>query len=394
MNFLQKIAQDLGLIFGETTEQIFFQIRELLITTIQFFQQQIKNISDHPVIGQTINKMDTEKIIKSLEDFRISSLENLAKLLYLHSNFIKHMFAIIKPFEKKLTATLYQDADTEFLFSRIWVENHHNISRVHIKERERILNTEEIREILVSKKPEKILFLFPSLLTETTIFENPVLRNLLDHLEKEKHILPVKLQPVPYLTLEENVNQSFIIIKDILEKYEYSPKIGFLSFSTGSWIIYYLLYNHHRYFLPKVEEIVLINSPDNNLKLERIILWMGLSFEYHSLQAIQFFRLLTSKKIKVLQEFHRSYLDTPEKKDALRKILSNFPVYKIYSLIFEENTVWSSWLGDGIIEEQSLSYFDDIIENDRTFIVNGVSHLQILSSFELVTILKEIFHLS
>jgi hypothetical protein len=59
-------------------------------------------------------------------------------------------------------------------------------------------------------------------------------------------------------------------------------------------------------------------------------------------------------------------------------------------MISENNTIWSPWLGDGFIEEPSLSYYDDKLNPNNIFVLNGISHLQILVSSELKNILNPI----
>ncbi|MCS7206146.1 MAG: hypothetical protein NZ853_10660 [Leptospiraceae bacterium] len=388
---IQKLSQDLTLIFGEISEQFFFQLREIIINAIEFTYQQIKELTDHPTLQNTIIHHSKPQILNQLKELEYISQESLFRFLYLYAELLRYVLNLIKPIEKKITLSLYENIQPQVLFSERFFSDTTK-DRILLLEDQNVISPQDIYHSVNSKNKNKIYFLLPPLLSDAEIFEQSIVsQKSIGTFLRENQVHFVKVQFQPKLSLSENAEQLYEMIKltfSFFSSERESPKISFLTFSTGSWILYYLLLKYKEFFKPKIENCFVISSPDLGFKLERILLWAGLGFDYESTISLKILRLLTSKELSILKDFHENIVNTHKKQ--LKEILPQFPITKIYSIILEENTLWANWLGDGIIEESSLSFFDDCLPEDKIYTITGISHLQILSSFEIKNVLKEI----
>lgn len=388
MNNINSL-QDISLIIGEITEQFFYRLRSLITSTILNTQKQLFNISDHPNLKIYFSQLNLKEILKNMDHLQNFSKESLLKFLYIYSEFLRNIIEFLKPFEPSLISFLYQNIFLPSLYSDSILSI--NSMNINLKSSGNILTKEEIIQKIKDSPTQKIYFLFPSLLSDEKTWENSITNTEpFEYLLINKNIFPIKLQFNPNLTIKENADHTFNTIKYIIDSLEKNYKFGIIAFSTGNYLLRSILYGYHSYLKDKLNCIIFINSPELGLKLERLVLWAGLGYQYDSIISLKLLRILTNSNFKIINEFDNSFLFQREFLEEEIKILQKFPIYKIYSMISENNTIWSPWLGDGFIEEPSLSYYDDKLNPNNIFVLNGISHLQILVSSEVKNILNPI----
>ncbi|GIX41819.1 MAG: hypothetical protein KatS3mg129_1552 [Leptospiraceae bacterium] len=383
--------QNISLFFGEITEQLFYQLRELITITLQFLKKQLIDVSDHPNLKYYFSQINIKEVDKNLEDIHHFSKESLLKLLFTYSEFLTNIIEFLKPLEPSLINSLFKDIYIPSLFSDTLLKE--KSFDVYIKSKNRILTEENIIYKIDNSLYNNICFLFPSLISDESTWENNKDNQYsIDNLLIQKNIFPIKFQLNPTITLQENTEIVFQKIKTILNHLEKNNKqFYFIAFSTGNYIVRSLLFHYNHFFHNKLKQIVMINSPELGLRLERFIFWAGLGYQYDPVTSLKLLRILTDKRFKIFNEFDNCFLF---QKDFISReigIIKTYHIIKIYSLITENNSIWSPWLGDGFIEESSLSFYDDIISEKNIFLLNGISHLQILTSPELKNILNQIF---
>lgn len=375
-----NIKQDLTLILGELTEEIFFRLRDFISQTILFTQKQLIDITDHPNIKNYFINININELIKSLDKLQSLSNETLLNLLYSYSEFLRYITKFIDAFEPSLMNSIFNDIQIQSLYTSSILRLDTN--DVLIKSNNQIIDISTIEKNLNTNYYNQIFILIPSLLSSEVIWEKSVEPMLVDN-----NHYTIKIQLNPFLSIEENTIKTWEIIYNILKK---TKSVNIIAFSTGNYILRSLLLNYHQNLINKINKIYMISSPEYGIKIERFILWAGVGFEYDSLKSIKLLKILTNPMIKIVNEFDKNFLMEYDNIQKEKNLWNSFDIYKIYSLISTNNHVWSSWIGDGIVEEDSLSFYDDIINPDHLFVINGISHLQILESPELKNILKTI----
>jgi len=384
-----QFIQDISLIYGKVTEQIFFQIRELIVNSLMFVEKQLVDISDHPNLKEYFYHLFSNEIVKNIEQIKNISQESLLTLLYYYSEFLSNIIDIIQPFEPSLTKSLFNEIFLPSLFSDKLLTSEY--FDVFIKNNGYILSTERVVQEIHELNYKSVFLLIPPLLSDETIWESTYQnQTTIDNLLKNKNIYTIKFQFDPAKTIQENSQILYSILKDIFDNLEKKIQFNVIAFSTGNYIIRYLINYYNDFFINKFYNLIMINSPELGVKLERFILWAGFLYKYAPKTSINILKILTDENFKIINDFDNSILFSKQFLQKEKEIFKQYKINKIYSLITENNSMWSPWLGDGLIEEPSLSFHNEDISEKNISIINGTSHLQIIPSAELRNILHQI----
>ena len=384
-----QFIQDISLIYGKVTEQIFFQIRELIVNSLMFVEKQLVDISDHPNLKEYFHHLFSNEIVKNIEQIKNISQESLLTLLYYYSEFLSNIIDIIQPFEPSLTKSLFNEIFLPSLFSDKLLTSEY--FDVFIKNNGYILSTERVVQEIHELNYKSVFLLIPPLLSDETIWESTYQnQTTIDNLLKNKNIYTIKFQFDPAKTIQENSQILYSILKDIFDNLEKKIQFNVIAFSTGNYIIRYLINYYNDFFINKFYNLIMINSPELGVKLERFILWAGFLYKYAPKTSINILKILTDENFKIINDFDNSILFSKQFLQKEKEIFKQYKINKIYSLITENNSMWSPWLGDGLIEEPSLSFHNEDISEKNISIINGTSHLQIIPSAELRNILHQI----
>jgi hypothetical protein len=384
-----QFIQDISLIYGKVTEQIFFQIRELIVNSLMFVEKQLVDISDHPNLKEYFYHLFSNEIVKNIEQIKNISQESLLTLLYYYSEFLSNIIDIIQPFEPSLTKSLFNEIFLPSLFSDKLLTSEY--FDVFIKNNGNILSTERVVQEIQELNYKSVFLLIPPLLSDETIWESTYQnQTTIDNLLKNKNIYTIKFQFDPAKTIQENSQILYSILKDIFDNLEKKIQFNVIAFSTGNYIIRYLINYYNDFFINKFYNLIMINSPELGVKLERFILWAGFLYKYAPKTSINILKILTDENFKIINDFDNSILFSKQFLQKEKEIFKQYKINKIYSLITENNSMWSPWLGDGLIEEPSLSFHNEDISEKNISIINGTSHLQIIPSAELRNILHQI----
>jgi hypothetical protein len=384
-----QFIQDISLIYGKVTEQIFFQIRELIVNSLMFVEKQLVDISDHPNLKEYFHHLFSNEIVKNIEQIKNISQESLLTLLYYYSEFLSNIIDIIQPFEPSLTKSLFNEIFLPSLFSDKLLTSEY--FDVFIKNNGNILSTERVVQEIQELNYKSVFLLIPPLLSDETIWESTYQnQTTIDNLLKNKNIYTIKFQFDPTKTIQENSQIFYSILKDIFDNLEKKIQFNVIAFSTGNYIIRYLINYYNDFFINKFYNLIMINSPELGVKLERFILWAGFLYKYDPKTSINILKILTDENFKIINDFDNSILFSKQFLQKEKEIFKQYNINKIYSLITENNSMLSPWLGDGLIEEPSLSFHNEDISEKNISTINGTSHLQIIPSAELRNILHQI----
>ncbi len=242
-----QFIQDISLIYGKVTEQIFFQIRELIVNSLMFVEKQLVDISDHPNLKEYFHHLFSNEIVKNIEQIKNISQESLLTLLYYYSEFLSNIIDIIQPFEPSLTKSLFNEIFLPSLFSDKLLTSEY--FDVFIKNNGNILSTERVVQEIQELNYKSVFLLIPPLLSDETIWESTYQnQTTIDNLLKNKNIYTIKFQFDPAKTIQENSQIFYSILKDIFDNLEKKIQFNVIAFSTGNYIIRYLINYYNDFF--------------------------------------------------------------------------------------------------------------------------------------------------
>lgn len=233
-------------------------------------------------------------------------------------------------------------------------------------------------------------------------------------LEKEK-VYPLYFRFNSGVHISQNGSCCLNIFKEFFEQKDAEGmddiRIDVISYSQGGLILRSALHQAKKenYDLAgRIAKVIMVSSPDGGSYLEKMGFWLGMGLEnapLHIVKAIGFIGNQRSDAIKDLshgiireEDWLDKTDDLNEQKDRYNRELyfgelDGVDVTQVYSLISNKKNSVRSWLGDGIVEEPSLTYLSDRVyrkkknPQKRVFCLTGMNHFQVIFSSELIKIL-------
>jgi len=183
-----------------------------------------------------------------------------------------------------------------------------------------------------------------------------------------------------------------------------------ISYSLGGLVLRSALFygNQQNAEWPKkVQKVVMISSPNRGSYLEKIGFWLGMILEKSPnlfLKVLGIIGNLRSDAIKdlsfgLIRKEPKSFF-TPISRyfqDPYHGELDEVDAYEAYSLLDDAKNPIQNFLGDGIVEKQSLSYLSNRVfaakprPDLRTLEIVKANHFSILKRKELFSWLDQIF---
>ncbi len=200
-------------------------------------------------------------------------------------------------------------------------------------------------------------------------------------------------------------------LEDLLEKlFELEPNLplNIITYSQGGLVLrstlYYAKLNSQE-FLSKLQKVFIISSPNGGSYIEKIGFWAGMLMQaspFFILKIVGFVGNLRSDAIKDLSHGIIREEDWKLGSQIFRYRTEHYfgeldaiDAYQIYSLAGENDNLFQSFFGDGIIEKWSIESLTDKAFNKkenpetRTLKLLGRNHFQILNAPELIPFIEK-----
>lgn len=200
-------------------------------------------------------------------------------------------------------------------------------------------------------------------------------------------------------------------LEDLLEKlFELEPNLplNIITYSQGGLVLrstlYYAKLNSQE-FLSKLQKVFIISSPNGGSYIEKIGFWAGMLMQaspFFILKIVGFVGNLRSDAIKDLSHGIIREEDWKLGSQIFRYRTKHYfgeldaiDAYQIYSLAGENDNLFQSFFGDGIIEKWSIESLTDKVFNKkenpetRTLKLLGRNHFQILNAPELIPFIEK-----
>ncbi|MBW7859354.1 MAG: hypothetical protein H3C43_13930, partial [Leptonema sp. (in: Bacteria)] len=222
----------------------------------------------------------------------------------------------------------------------------------------------------------------------------------------QRGYLPVflRLHPGSRVT---NLGQQVNSLLQDLAKALPDTSINILTFGQGGLIFRSALIANQKtngILKDRLSKVILVSSPDGGYFIEKTGLLFGFGMGESPERALKFMSFAGNVHSPAFRDMAAGIIrEEDESKTGpilpLGRLhyfgeLDNLNAHQIYSLISDSNHIWSNWLGDGLVEESSLTLLTDAVfqHQNRVHCIMKKSHFQILESEEfqktLFTILE------
>ncbi|MCZ8343536.1 MAG: hypothetical protein O9301_10920 [Leptospira sp.] len=274
---------------------------------------------------------------------------------------------------------------------------------------------ETIEEYKTSRKSKSVLFV-PGLFTDETVWQEQIIKYKTRNIKtlgiaKELQDLgyhPFYLRFNHGLPIHEN-GKKLMHYLDIFfaEDPEIKPEV--ICYSLGCLVFRSCLYHaklENKPWIDRFGKVISVASPNKGSYLEKLGFWLGFLLERSpnlALKVIGLIGNLRSDAIKdlsfgLIRKEERGWLATISGyfQETYFGELDHLDVYQSYALLDGIHNPLQNFLGDGIVEKQSLTYLTDKVyahrdrQELRTKELIKENHFSILSSRKLVHWIKEV----
>jgi hypothetical protein len=260
-------------------------------------------------------------------------------------------------------------------------------------------------------KSKKAILYLPGLFTDERLWQNrtvPYKKRKIKvtgfaNILQSKGYEPVFLRYNLGLPIHVNGKALMNLLDDFFKKYP-DVELNAIAYSLGGLVLRSMLYHAkelNKPWLPQIKKSVFLSSPDRGSYLEKLGIWVERILRSSPnlyLQIAGNIGRLRSDSIKDLSfgriretkggivEDLRGYFEDPYLGE-----LDHMDVYQCYSLVEPSTQPLKGWIGDGIVEKQSLEHLKrrvfqgSVGDIPRSKVIYGQNHFSILHS-------KEVFH--
>lgn len=212
----------------------------------------------------------------------------------------------------------------------------------------------------------------------------------------------------PGAHISDNGKALLLMIEQIADCPKFKNcKLNIITYSQGGLILRSALYQlaqkgeGHNQLLAKLGKTILISSPDGGSYIEKVGFWLGMAAESMPIWAVQLIGKIGNQRSDAMKDLSHGLIreedwqniDHPDRygKQLYFGELDNVDAYQIYSIIANDDSSFSSWIGDGVVEKSSLTKLSNVFQSkqaaanglSRSTVLNNLSHYSILESDQL-----------
>lgn len=160
----------------------------------------------------------------------------------------------------------------------------------------------------------------------------------------------------------------------------------------------------------RIQHALLVNSPDGGSYIEKLGFWLGFILESAPIAPVKLLGFIGNQRSDAMKDLSHGIIREEDwlngehldryKQELYFGELDDIMATQIYSLAAEEESLWASWIGDGIVEHPSLTLLTDRVyrkKSDpaaRVVKLIGKSHFQVMAAAETRETLERILRAS
>ncbi|AXR67290.1 esterase/lipase family protein [Leptospira mayottensis] len=374
-------------------------VRSILTQSFDWSSKQLSQLSGTPLVQNTSLAEFFSKSGESLKKASEKTEEGLTRAL---SSTAKAMYETLSAIEK-----------ADVVVKRIFFENIPVSSIVgesfaglvttsHIQASFRLEGKDAgVQEILMDWKKSKLprlILCIPGLFCDEGLWNAKGEIPLSDTMKKCGYY-PIYLRFNPGIHLSTNAKLMLDLIETLLNSPEIKgDTLDVISYSQGGLIFRSALYQakqKNSSFSDRIRHALVINSPDGGSYIEKIGFWLGLGAESLPILPVNILGFIGNQRSDAIKDLSHGIIREEDwvQNDQIKryvndlyfKELDEVNATQIYSLVTKEESKWSSWIGDGIVEKPSLTLLSDRVYRKKSDPESRVNCLLETSHYQVIT---------
>lgn len=444
-----EIGKNIVNLADQGTSRTLEGIRNLFTNSLDWSAEQLKNLSDAPLVKQSEL---AQKLRESSEKLKATSKESSDALIKA-LNATSEAFGVSREFLE-----LTKEDTRKSLFENIFISSivgdsfadMVNTSDIKASFRRRAMPDEKFgadispaqaARDLKESGLKRAVFCVPGLLCDEGVWSGSLLLNdivskkekefnelnkpdsaqphTIDNVFEKLGIYPLYFRFNPGLHISQNGLGMLELIQEFFDQPEIKNtgldiKFDMISYSQGGLVLRSALYQARQkgYKLSnRLNKVILVSSPDGGSYLEKLGFWLGMGLENMPLPIVKTIGFIGNQRSDGIKDLSHGIIreedwkglenHTGGHKERYTKEnyfgeLDDIDAFQIYSLIYDKKDSVKSWLGDGIVEDPSLSYLSNRVyrnkkqADERVHCITGINHFQIIQDPQTMKILDGI----
>ncbi|ASV12743.1 esterase/lipase family protein [Leptospira santarosai] len=384
-------------------------VRSILTQSFDWSSKQLTQLSGIPLIQNTSLAEIFSKSGESLKNASEKTEQGLSLALNSTAKAMRIALDALERADVVVKRTLFENIPVSSIVGESFAGL---VTTSHIQASFRLEGKDAgVREILIDWKKSKLpnlILCIPGLFCDEGLWNNG--ESPLSDTMKECGYYPICLRFNPGIHLSTNAKLMLNLVEDLLNSPETKENtLDVISYSQGGLILRSALYSAKRenlIFPKKIGHSLVINSPDGGSYIEKIGFWLGLGAESLPILPMNILGFIGNQRSDAIKDLSHGIIreeDWTQNNQLERYVndlyfgeLDDVNATQIYSLVSEEESKWSSWIGDGIVEKPSLTLLSDKVYRkksdpaSRVHCLFGTSHYQVITHPETRKILRRV----
>lgn len=394
-------------ITGLLTESAVSGIRNFAYESMTWMGEQAETISDYPVLRNTELARQLRRTGDSLKEAGSVSFEAIYSSIHRAAESLAETLLTLRIVDQETFQSLSSNiADTAILGdSFVSLRDPFEI-KTSFRLGSADATPEQVAEAFREKPASRgLMICVPGLYQDESLWRSGRPQPVAELFQQQSYF-PVYLRLHPGMHVSALAREVNALLESLLAAVPDVP-VHLISFSQGGLILRSTLLANDRAggsLRKRLGKVILVSSPDGGYFIEKTGLLFGFGMGEAASRAVKFMSFAGNVHSPAFRDMAAGIIREEDEKKAGPVLpmssnhyfgeLDNLDAYQIYSLISDSNHIWSNWLGDGLIEESSLTLLSDSVYrkdgDDRIQCLVGLSHFQILHSEAFQ---KALFHI-
>ncbi|MBW0432837.1 alpha/beta hydrolase [Leptospira yasudae] len=385
-------------------------VRSILTESFDWSSKQLSKLSDTPLIQNTNLAEFLSKSGESLKNAGEKTDQGLTQALTSTAKAMHQALDALDAADVVVKRTLFENIPVSSIVGESFAGL---VTTSHIQASFRLNGKDAgVAEVLgdwKNSKLQKLILCIPGLFCDEGLWNAKGEVPLSDTM-KECGYYPIYLRFNPGVHLSTNAKYMLELVENLLGSPELKNNtLDVIAYSQGGLILRSALYQAKREnssFPKKIRHALIINSPDGGSYIEKIGFWLGLGAESLPILPVSIIGFIGNQRSDAIKDLSHGIIREEDwiKNDQIKRYvndsyfgeLDDLNATQIYSLVTEEESKWSSWIGDGIVEKPSLTLLSDKVyrkksnPESRVYRLLETSHYQVMTHPETRNILRKV----
>lgn len=362
---------------GLLTESAISSIRNFSYEFMNWMGEQAENISDYPVVRNTELARQLRRTSDALKEAGSVSFESIYGSIHRAAESLSDTLLSLKIIDN----TTFQNLSVNIAQSSILGDSFLNLKdpfevQTSFRGQGIDLTTSQVatwvKESAPAKRRNGVMICIPGLYQDESLWQSGKPQPI-SELLRQRGYLPIFLRLHPGSRVTHLGKQVSELLQSLSSELP-DTRINILTFGQGGLILRSALIANQKIngsVKDRLSKVILVSSPDGGYFIEKTGLLFGFGMGEAPERAIKFMSFASNVHSPAFRDMAVGIIreEDESKSGPILPLgrqhyfgeLENVDAYQIYSLISDSNHIWSNWLGDGLIEESSLTLLTDTV---------------------------------